>query len=174
MTQITKITIDQLTEVTAVLTTDVTLVSRGGVLYKIKPINLQGGLIRVNKTITQSELQSGNTTPIVVQAALGNNTYIVPVVEACGGFLDHNGTTYATAARVRLHHSGQTNYMAQSTDQFIPTTSDRRETFYRDSATVANNTMFSNTALVASLDANATNNGGTLYLSLLLRIISFG
>lgn len=173
MTQITKITIDQLTAVTDVQLTDVTLISRGGVLYKINPIYLQGGLIQVKKTLTQAQLQAMNTTPIVVQAALGAGTFIVPIEGGCTAFIDHNGTTYATASVLRLHHSGQTNFMAQTQSGFISSAADKREKMVIDAATPTNSVLFANTALVASLDANATNNGGTVYLNLLLRVVTF-
>lgn len=173
MTQIRKVAIDQLTAVTDVQLTDVTLISRGGVLYKINPIYLQGGLIQVKKTLTQAELQAMSTTPIVVQAALGAGTYIVPVEGGCTAYLDHNGTTYATATTLRLHHSGQTNYMAQTTASFITSAADRAEKMIIDSATPTNGVLYANTGLVASLNANATNNGGTVYLNLLLRVVTF-
>ena len=143
-------------------------------LYKSIDPERVSGLLEIRATITQAQLQAGNTTPIVILSALGNNTYIVPVPDSCGLFLDYNGVAYGGGATTaRLHHSGQTNYMAQSTDQLIPTTADRREKLVVDVSTPVNSTMFSNTDLVLSLNANATGAGGSLYCSFLLRIIRF-
>lgn len=166
-------TIEQLTETTTVQSTDYLVLSRGNVYYKAKVQNLGNGLIKVTGTITQAQAQDGNTTPITVLAAQGAGTYIAPVEGGCGLFLDHNGTTYATANSVRLHHSGQTNYMAQSSTDFVDSAADRREKMVIDVSNPDNFKMFENTALVLSLDANATNNGGPIYYSLLLRIITF-
>ncbi len=167
-----EITISQFTNAPTHAQGDEFLFQRGTAYYKIEVTRMLGGLLRVTATISQSALQSGNTTPIVLLAAQGVGTYIS--ANEVEGFLDHNGVTYGAATTARIHNSGASNFILESSASFIGAASDRREKFLPDRSSAANFRIFENTSLVLSLNANATGAGGTLYIDALLRIVRFG
>lgn len=140
--------------------------------YKsIEHVDMMMGIQRVFLTLTQAQIQALNSTPISIVAAQGAGTVIEPL--ACAVFLDHNGTTYATANNVRLKHSGQSNLLMSSSTGFIDATADRYEKMVVATTDATNQRMFANTALVVDADADATNNGGTITIDLLYIIKTF-
>lgn len=148
------------------------LIEEDGVYYSISVQELGFGMVRVITTLTRAQIQA-LATPITFLAAQGAGKVIMPV--HVGLFLDHNGTSYATATTLRLHHSGQTNYLFTSSSAFINATADRYEQMVE--GTTGSTTLqpqYANTALMVSANANATNNGGTITIDALLRIVTFG
>lgn len=171
MTQISKITIDQLTEATYVEVNDRLLLSRGGVFFKVRPAILQGGLLKITRTLTSAEVLASNGTPIVLLAAQGAQTIIDPV--SVGLTLNYNTTTYATATHFRLHNSGQTNYMAKTSASFIQSAVSRREVMMKDNSADANYVMHTNTAIVISANAVPITGNSPVLISALFRVIQF-
>jgi hypothetical protein len=164
-----KITIDQLTETTRVEVTDHLLISRGGVYYRIKPFYLQGGLIKVTRTLTSAEILSGAS--IVLMEAQGAQTFIEPI--DVGMTLQFNSAAYATATHFRVHHQGQTNYRMKTSTSFIQSASNRTEGMLADNGAVANYQLFSNTALVISPNATPIDGNSPVLVSAILRVTLF-
>lgn len=141
-------------------------------LYKsIDPENACGGLVRVVMELTQGQLQSGNTTPIELLEAQGASTLIDPI-SVCVTY-QHNGTNYGGATYLRVHNSGDVNYMKRSSGLLVQSAVSRRERLMEDVSADANFAMAGNSALMISLDANATGNGGSMFISALLRVVRF-
>jgi hypothetical protein len=149
---------------------DYFLFQRDNKYYSVESTEMLGGMIRVRLTITQAQMQALSTTPQTLLAAQGAGTYIEPVDVTC--FIDYNGTAYATLTTLRLNHSGQTNLIMTSSTSFGTSTADLVEKM-AVGTTAANLKLYENTALVVSGNANATNNGGTVYIDALLRISKF-
>lgn len=162
--------ISDFTEATKNEIGDLLLMQRGNEYYKVDIKNLGGGLLRAFVTLSQANLQAINSTPITILAAQGAGTYIEPVDVTA--FMDYNGTAYATLTTLRIKHSGQSNLMFSTSVSFGTTAADRRERMVEGTG-ATNQQIYENTALVVDGNANATNNGGTCYLDVILRISRF-
>jgi hypothetical protein len=163
-------TISQFTELTnyEYESGDKLLLERGNYYYSINPRTLTGGLIRVKKTITQAQMQALLTTPVVLLAAQGAGTVIVPVEISV--YLDHNGTNYGTATLLRTFPSGSVNYNMVTSSAFVQSASDRYERMFEGSV----QRLGANTDYVIGSDGDASNNGGTVYVNGLFRVVTFG
>lgn len=156
---------------TAIDADDLLLIERGGVYYKATYQVLSNGLLRVTLALTQAQIQAGNTTPITIQTAPGTGYYI----EVEGGMarLNHNGTTYATATALTIVYNGQTDVVLETSTSFIQATSTLSERMKPNNSGAANQKMYLNTAIDVRLDADATNNGGSIDVVLLIRLENF-
>lgn len=163
------ITIEQLTEITDARISDYLLVSRGGVYYKIRPAALQGGLLKVTMTITPAQVLAA--TPLVLVGNFGAATLIEPI--SVGMFLQYNSVAYAVATHYRVHNSGNTNYMMKTSTSFVQSSASRREGMMKDDGAAANFVLDPNTALVISPNATPTTGDSAIFVSALVRVITF-
>lgn len=142
-----------------------------GNYYSIDPEKAMGGIVQVYLTLTQAMIQALNTTPQVLLEAQGANTLIRPIDISI--FYQHNGTDYATATYLRAHNTGQTNYIKKTSASFVQDTASRRESMLDDNSAAGNYLLFPNSDFVIGADADATNNGGSMFVSALLRVVRF-
>lgn len=151
---------------------DFLLFQRDNKYYSIEVTDLHAGMFRVRLTLTQAQIKLLNGTPITLLTAQGSGTYIDWVNGAA--FLDHNGTTYATGTTLQIIHSGHSNIIASTSSSFITSAADRVESLVRTVASATNQVLYDNTALMVTANANATNNGGSIYIDCVLRLVKFG
>lgn len=147
------------------------LLERSGQYYSMSADKIAMGMWRIVKGLTQAQIQALNTTPITLFSAPGVGK-VASIVHATA-FIDHNGTTYATATTLRIKHSGQSNTLFASSTSFIGSASDRYEQLVNTSISATTQQLFANTALVIDANANATNNGGTITVDAIVRVVEF-
>lgn len=164
-------TIDDFAEATNIETTDVLLLSRGGVYYKVTPKIITGGYIKVTRTLTSAEVLASNGTPIVLLAAQGAQTFIEPI--SVDLFLQYNSVAYITATHFRVHHSGQVNYRMKTSTSFIQSGANRTEGMIGDDSAAANFVLYSNTAMVISANAVPADGDSPVLVSALFRVTTF-
>lgn len=149
---------------------DLFLMERDGNYYKVEHQDLGFGWAKATLVLTQAQIQAG-ATAVTIVAAPAAAEYIVP--EECYALLDHNGTNYATATNLQVRYSGSSDILMQTSSSFVAAAADRAERLQKIFTGAANYVMTAATALVVRLDANATNNGGTISIVLIYRKVTF-
>jgi hypothetical protein len=107
--------------------------------------------------LTQGQIQALNTTPIEIIPAPGSGKFIQVI--GATAYIDHNGTTYGTAAQLSLVYSTAGNTIRQSAASFIDNTAD---TFCELQPGAAAPEATSNQKVSVKGDADATGAGGTI------------
>ena len=109
--------------------------------------------------LTQAQIKDLDTTPIQIIAAPGAGKHIQFI--GCSAYLNHNGTTYATATVLTLEYGTTVGTLYESPNAFISSTGDKRATL-NQSISGSGNLVYDNEAMMVSANANATNDGGTI------------
>lgn len=126
-------------------------INEGGVIKNV--ITVETATIQ----LTQAQIQSLFSTPIDIVPAPGAGIYIQPI--SGSAFLDHNGTTYATANQLQIGNTTGTTLFA-TTSSFIDSAADESQILFEFGT--SSQVIPLNTALSVSANANAINNGGTI------------
>jgi len=131
----------------------------------------QETILEAKITLTQSQIQNLNTTPIEVVPAPGANK-IIQVLGAVAK-LNHNGTTYGTAGQLGLIMTTTYSNPLLSTKSviFINQTTDIVVQMEPGTSPASPSNIVENNALKVGADADATNNGGTIDLWVQYKIL---
>lgn len=153
-------------EVTDLINDDLLLLQRSDEYYKIKSQNLGGGLFKTVVTLTVSELQALNTTPIDLIDTPGTGK----VIDLISAFAYRNGAAFtATDPQLKLRYSsaGSTEQYETSATFLTVVGNTRIERF-----TIDDKTMVVNNSIQAHLDNNVTTATGSVTIYIIYRIIT--
>lgn len=155
---------------TAIESDDLILIERDGNYYKAEYQQLSNGVLRVALSLTQGQLQAGNSSPVTIRAAASG--YYIAVNDGYAR-LTYNGTAYATATGLYVVYNGQTDSILETSTSFIQSAADRAERMKQNNGAAANQKMYLSTAVDVLLDADATNNGGSVDVVLFITLENF-
>jgi len=103
-------------------------------------------------TLTQSQVQGLNTTPIVIVTNPGGG-YFIEVISA-SAYYNYDTTAFVTGTYLRLKYHGNSVYPFRTSTNFIVDTDDRFEVMYPDST--SNIVVLANNSLQITADADST------------------
>jgi hypothetical protein len=125
---------------------------RGAVIYDPSTGIVQYMPFTKRVTLTQSQIQSLNTTPIEVIPAPGTGKFVQII--AASVHYDFATSAFSGGTYLRLVHGATSVYPLRTSASFIQDTSDRFETMYPD--TTSNIVSSANTAVNVTADADST------------------
>ena len=126
-----------------------------------KGIQLSGVTNQTIKTahiqLSQSQIQSLNSTPVTIVSAPGSGRYIQVI--AAFAYYNHNGTNYSGGSYIYLTGSGNSANFGQTTTGFINASTGVSQ---RLSSPSTGQAFLNNNSLEVQADADSTGNGGTI------------